>query len=74
MSENEKKPRGFAAMTEERRKEIASAGGKAAHQRGAAHRWTENTAREAGRKGGRSAAERRASLADEQKRSSEPNK
>jgi general stress protein YciG len=33
--------------------EIATKGGKAAHQKGAAHEWTKEEAREAGRKGGR---------------------
>lgn len=44
--------RGFASMTPERRREIASAGGRAAHEQGTAHRWTREEAREAGRKGG----------------------
>jgi uncharacterized protein len=43
--------RGFAAMTPERRKEIAAQGGKAAHQKGTAHQWTSEQARDAGRKG-----------------------
>jgi hypothetical protein len=47
-----KKPQGFAALTPERRKEIASLGGKAAHAQGVGHQWTEETARIAGRKGG----------------------
>jgi general stress protein YciG len=32
--------------------EIASMGGKAAHQQGVAHEWTPEEARRAGRKGG----------------------
>jgi general stress protein YciG len=32
--------------------EIASKGGRAAHQKGTAHEWTSEEAREAGRKGG----------------------
>lgn len=44
--------RGFAALTPERQREIASLGGKAAHAVGRAHQWTQETAREAGRKGG----------------------
>lgn len=35
--------RGFAVIDLERRKEIASLGGKAAHARGTAHRWTPET-------------------------------
>jgi uncharacterized protein len=41
-------------MDPERQKEIASAGGKAAHARGTAHEFTGDEAREAGRKGGQS--------------------
>lgn len=44
--------RGFAAMTPERRAELARRGGKEAHARRTAHAWTAATAREAGRKGG----------------------
>lgn len=49
---NGKPLRGFAAMDEQRRKEIASKGGKAAHEKGTAHEFTSEEAREAGRKGG----------------------
>jgi general stress protein YciG len=45
--------RGFAAMDAEKRRRIASEGGKAAHQSGKAHKWTSTEAREAGRKGGK---------------------
>ena len=44
--------RGFASMDPIRRREIASRGGRAAHKRGTAHEWTQEEAREAGRKGG----------------------
>ncbi|HVG12824.1 MAG TPA: KGG domain-containing protein [Flavisolibacter sp.] len=44
--------RGFAAMDREKQKQIASQGGRAAHQLGVAHRWTSAEASEAGRKGG----------------------
>ncbi|MEF2277492.1 KGG domain-containing protein [Deinococcus sp. YIM 134068] len=44
--------RGFAAMDATRQREIASLGGRAAHQSGNAHRFTSEEAREAGRKGG----------------------
>jgi general stress protein YciG len=43
--------RGFASMDRNRQREIASKGGKAAHQKGTAHEWTVEEAREAGRKG-----------------------
>ena len=47
-----KSRRGFAAMSPEKQREIASKGGRVAHQKGAAHQWTADEAREAGRKGG----------------------
>ena len=47
-----KEDRGFASMDRTKQKEIASKGGKAAHQKGTAHEWTSDEAREAGRKGG----------------------
>jgi uncharacterized protein len=39
-------------MDRTRQRDIASKGGKAAHQKGVAHEWTSEEAREAGRKGG----------------------
>jgi len=39
-------------MDRSKQREIASKGGKAAHQKGTAHEWTSEEAREAGRKGG----------------------
>ena len=47
-----KRPRGFAAMSPEQRSELSRRGGKAAHSKGVAHRFTKDEAREAGRKGG----------------------
>lgn len=47
-----KEDRGFASMDRNRQRDIARKGGKAAHQRGTAHEWTSEEAREAGRKGG----------------------
>jgi general stress protein YciG len=44
--------RGFASMDEDKQREIASKGGKAAHEKGTAHEFTSAEAREAGRKGG----------------------
>ena len=41
--------RGFASMDPERQREIASEGGKAAHESGNAHEFTSEEAREAGR-------------------------
>lgn len=48
----EKKRQGFASMTPEKRRQIASLGGRAAHRKGTAHTRTKETARDAGRKGG----------------------
>ncbi len=42
--------RGFAAMDPSRQREIASLGGRAAHQSGHAHEFTSEEARSAGRK------------------------
>lgn len=44
--------RGFAGMDPRKQREIASQGGKAAHEKGTAHEFTSEEAREAGRKGG----------------------
>jgi len=44
--------RGFASMDENKQREIASQGGKAAHEKGTAHEFSSEEAREAGRKGG----------------------
>ena len=49
---NVRKPRGFAALTPERRREISQKGGVSAHVKGSAHEWDSGAAREAGRKGG----------------------
>ena len=47
-----KERRGFASMSPEKQREIASKGGRAAHEKGTAHEWTSEEARSAGRKGG----------------------
>ncbi len=44
--------RGFASMDRAKQREIASKGGKAAHQKGTAHEFDSQEAAEAGRKGG----------------------
>lgn len=54
--------RGFAAMTPEQRRAIASKGGKSAHAKGVAHHWTRETAVAAGRKGGKISRGRRGRL------------
>lgn len=54
MSEDKPKARrGFAAMDPEKRRAIASLGGKRAHEMGVAHCFDTEKAREAGTKGGR---------------------
>jgi len=47
-----KSRRGFAAMSPEIQRRIASQGGKASHASGRGHRFTAEEARDAGRKGG----------------------
>ena len=44
--------RGFASMDEDKQREIASKGGHAAHEKGTAHEFDSEEAREAGKKGG----------------------
>jgi uncharacterized protein len=50
--ERSKLRRGFATMSPERQRQIASLGGRAAHQQGVAHEWSREEARVAGKKGG----------------------
>jgi uncharacterized protein len=47
-----KSRRGFASMDPKKVAEIASKGGKAAHEAGTAHRFTADEAKSAGKKGG----------------------
>ena len=47
---SKKSLRGFAAMDPQRQREIASLGGRAAHQSGHAHEFTSEEARAAGKK------------------------
>jgi hypothetical protein len=56
--------RGFASMDPQRQREIASVGGKAAHQRGTAHEFNSEEAREAGRKGGERVSRDREHMAE----------
>ena len=51
-SDLRKSTRGFASMSLDKQREIASKGGRAAHLKGTAHQWTSEEARAAGRKGG----------------------
>jgi general stress protein YciG len=61
-----KERRGFASMTPEKQREIASKGGRAAHQKGTAHEWTSDEARSAGRKGGQISRGGRGRLVDDE--------
>jgi uncharacterized protein len=59
-----KERRGFASMSAEKQREIASKGGRAAHEKGTAHEWTTDEARSAGRKGGQVSRGGRGRLTD----------
>lgn len=50
--ERPKSNRGFRSLSAEKRREVASKGGKAAHAMGVAHQWTHDEAVEAGKRGG----------------------
>lgn len=56
--------RGFAGMDDSKQREIASEGGRAAHESGHAHEFTSEEAREAGRKGGESVSEDREHMSE----------
>jgi general stress protein YciG len=56
--------RGFASMSPEKQREIASKGGRAAHQLGVAHEWSSDEARKAGRKGGEAVSQDRNHMAE----------
>ena len=64
-SGDRKERRGFASMSPEKQREIASKGGRAAHQKGTAHEWTSEEARSAGRKGGQISRGGRGRLVEE---------
>src|SRR5688572_33073985 len=56
--------RGFASMDPERQRQIASLGGRAAHQQGTAHEFNSEEARAAGRKGGEVVSQNRAHMSE----------
>ena len=56
--------RGFGTMAPERQREIASKGGRVAHERGLAHEFTSEEGRTAGRKGGELVSRDRAHMAE----------
>jgi uncharacterized protein len=59
------KPRGFSKMDKDVQRAIASKGGKAAHARGSAHKWSTEEARAAGAKGGAATRQRKQDLKGE---------
>ena len=59
-------------MDRMKQREIASKGGKAAHQKGTAHEWTSEEAREAGRKGGMASHRRKQQQSGDSQTSSAP--
>jgi general stress protein YciG len=66
MSTNQplKSKRGFASMTPEKRKAIASLGGRKAHQAGTAFKFTKELARAAGRIGGQAVSQNKEHMAE----------
>jgi hypothetical protein len=59
-----KSNRGFASMDRSKQREIASKGGRAAHEKGTAHQFSADEAREAGRKGGGAVSRDRQHMAE----------
>jgi len=58
------KPRGFAALSPEQRREVAKRGGAAAHASGRAHVWSAEEARAAGKIGGAKVSQDREFMAE----------
>lgn len=64
MQNSGKSERGFASMSGDEVRRIASKGGKAAHAKGTAHEFTPEEAREAGRKGGQAVSRDRKHMSE----------
>jgi general stress protein YciG len=62
LQSNTRRARGLAAMSLERRREIASMGGRTSQARGTAHQWTAAEASAAGKKGSARYALRKAEV------------
>jgi hypothetical protein len=62
--ETKTRNRGFASMASEKQREIARKGGRAAHEKGKAHEFTSEEARQAGRKGGERVSVDRSHMAE----------
>ena len=56
--------RGFAGMSDQRQRQIAAAGGRAAHKQGTAHEFSAAEARKAGQKGGEAVSRNRRHMAE----------
>jgi len=56
--------RGFAGMSDQRQREIAAQGGRAAHEQGTAHEFSKAEARKAGQKGGEAISRNRSHMAE----------
>ena len=56
--------RGFAGMSDQRQREIAAEGGRAAHKHGTAHEFSPAEARKAGQKGGEAVSRNRSHMAE----------
>ena len=56
--------RGFASMADSRQREIASEGGRAAHEQGTAHEFSPTEAKQAGHKGGEAVSRDRGHMAE----------
>lgn len=56
--------RGFAGMSDQRQREIAAEGGRAAHEQGTAHEFSPAEARKAGQKGGEAVSRNRSHMAE----------
>jgi general stress protein YciG len=63
-SDEKKSNRGFASMDPSKQREIASKGGRAAHEKGTAHQFSSDEARAAGRKGGGTVSRDRQHMAE----------
>ena len=61
---NNQSNRGFAGMDEDKQREIAAQGGRAAHESGNAHEFSSEEAREAGRKGGEAVSQHREHMSE----------
>ncbi|MBV8055118.1 MAG: stress-induced protein [Deltaproteobacteria bacterium] len=64
MAEKDTSNRGFGSMDDDKQRGIASQGGRAAHEKGSAHEFDSEEAREAGRKGGESVSSDREHMSE----------